>query len=103
MLCIICSKNPAIKHPQWGYLPCISCQKGKRLTMPVEFTLDSVKQSRKEYARDIIQSSRDGVLSKERLDAYGTRGLKVTPEQVKNAKYVWNDIKPYTEGDPKII
>jgi hypothetical protein len=102
--CIICLKNPAIKHPTLGWLSCMSCRSSsKKLTMPVEFTLDSVKQSRKEYAKDILQSSRDGVLSKERLEAYGTKGLKVTEEQIKNARYVWDDIKPYKEGNPDLI
>lgn len=105
MLCLKCTTNNAIKHPSLGWLLCEICQPKSFSSdyLPYEFVPDSVKQSRKEYAKDIIQSSRDGVLSKERLDAYGTKGLKVTKEQVKNAKYVWNDIKPYQEGDPKLI
>lgn len=103
MLCIVCKKEPAINHPSLGLLPCKNCGKGNKRELPYEFQLASVKESRKEYAKDIIQSSRDGVLSRERLDAYGTRGLKVTPEQIKSAKYVWGDIKAYKEGNPTLI
>lgn len=105
MLCIVCNLNKASNHPTLGFLPCESCRGTTTAhnTLPYEFALDSVKQSRKEYAKDILQSSRDGVLSKERLEAWGTKGLKVTPEQVKNARYVWNDIKPYKEGNPTLI
>ena len=106
-LCLVCNKNEAIVHPQYGILPCNDC-KGKatnpgKIIKLYEFTPESVKQSRKEYAKDILQSSRDGILSKERLDAWGTRGLKVTKEQIDKAEYVWNDIKAYKEGNPKII
>ena len=104
MLCLKCNFNPATSHPLYGWLLCEMCRTtAKKLVLPTEFVPESVKQSRKEYAKDIIQSSRDGVLSRERLDAYGTKGLKVTPQQIKDAKYVWNDIKPYSEGDPKVI
>lgn len=106
MLCIVCQSKPAIKHPSLGYLSCLTCRTtNKKPTLPYEFQLDSVKQSRREYDKDILQSSRDGVLSQERLDTYGTRGLKVTPEQVKNARYVWNDRESisYKKGNPKLI
>lgn len=105
-LCLKCNSNQAPTHPTLGYLLCASCSTDTvNITthLPYEFVPDSLKQSRKEYAKDILQSSRDGVLSQERLDAYGTRGLKVTPEQIKNARYIWNDIKPYKEGNPKLI
>lgn len=104
MKCIVCNQNNAIQHHSLGWLSCTECRvHGSDNALPFEFTTESIKQSRKEYAKDIIQSSRDGVLSRERLDAYGTKGLKVTEEQVKNAKYVWNDIKSYKEGTPKLI
>ena len=105
MKCLKCNDNPAISHPTLGWLSCFDCRPSaqRNIELPYEFAPDSVKQSRKEYADDIIQSSRDGVLSKERLDKYGTKGLKVTEEQVKNARYVWNDIKPYKEGNPRLI
>lgn len=108
-LCLICNKNLAIKNPQYGYLPCANpCGNGKsRKTLTYEFMPESVKQSRKEYWKDIIQSSRDGVLSKERLEAYGTKGIKVSQEQIDNAQYIWDDAESkgnsYRQGTPKNI
>lgn len=106
MKCIVCQKTEIIKHPQWGFLPCDTCKTKTRLEgLPTEFVPQSVKDSRKKYAKDILQSSRDGVLSQERLDAWGTKGIKVTPEQVKNARYVWGGTPgfPYTESNGKNI
>ena len=106
-LCLKCQKNPAIKDPTLGYLLCVDCRTNVQISaqLPYEFAQESVKQSRKEYADDLIQSSRDGVLSRERLDKYGTRGLKVTEEQIKNARYVWDDRESlaYNKGTPKLI
>ncbi len=102
-LCIACNKEPAILSSVHGYLPCASCGKGKKTTQLYEFAQDSVKESRKKYAKDIIQSSRDGVLSKERLEAYGTKGLKVTQEQIDSAEYTWGELEPYRKGNPKNI
>lgn len=107
MKCLKCQTSNAIKHPFLGWLYCDDCQKGKRLELPAEFVPSSVKESRVEHKDDIIQSFRGDTLSKERLDKYGTQGLKVTPEQIKNAKYVWSgegvEGRPYKEGNPKII
>lgn len=50
---------------------------------------DSVKKDRIRNRNDIVQSSRGGILSKEFIELYGTDKLNVTPEQIKNAKYVW--------------
>jgi len=110
--CIICQKEEAIIHPQYGILPGLNCSKGKatnpgKIIKLYEFTPESVKQSRKEYAKDILQASRDGIVSKERLDAWGERGLKLTKEQRENAQYVWSGEgvagMPYKQGNPKII
>jgi hypothetical protein len=106
MKCLVCQKNKAVYDPSLGYLSCKQCRaNAKKSTLPYEFTTESIRQSRKEFAKDILQSSRDGVLSKERLEAYGTKGLKVTKEQIDKAAYVWNDRESlsYKKGNPKLI
>lgn len=104
MKCLVCNERDAIEHPSLGYLSCLECRvHGSDDALPFEFMPDSVKQSRKEYADDIEQSSRDGVLNQRRLDIRGTKGLKVTEEQIKNARYVFDEIKPYKSGPPKLI
>jgi hypothetical protein len=55
----------------------------------VEFVPDRIKQERIKHAKDIVQPWRSGELSKEYIDAHGTKGLNVTQDQVKNAKNVW--------------
>jgi hypothetical protein len=54
-------------------------------------TTESIKQQRREYQKSILQPRREGVLSKEYLDTYGTKGIKATPEEVKKAEPVWED------------
>ncbi len=86
-------------HPFLGVLPCESCKLSKQLKLPqpIEFTSDDIKWGRKEYKDHIIQPFRGDDVSKEYLDTYGTKGIKVTPEEVKKAKYVWDETKYYKE------
>jgi len=37
----------------------------------------------------MLQPWREGQLSKEYIEKHGTENIKVTPEEVKNAKNVW--------------
>ena len=88
--CLRCGKNYAIKNEHYGWLPCKSCQLEEENIRPkqsVEFTTDFIKDSRREYAKDILQPWRDGVLSKEFVEEYGTTGVVATESQVKNARY----------------
>jgi hypothetical protein len=98
-LCIICGKEKAEFSENFGYLPCKSCQEeARKIPKPkrqVEFTSEQIKEARKVYKKDIIQPYRDGVLSKEYLEQYGTKGIKPSEEDIKNAKYVWNDGEYY--------
>lgn len=57
----------------------------------IEVTTNDIKQQRQEYAKSIVQPWRDGYLSKEYLDVHGTKGIKVTPEEVKSAQNVWTE------------
>ena len=90
-LCLNCLKGKSILHPRLGYLPCRSCQ-NKTTIKPQrqeELPGESIKQQRKEYRDDMLQPWREGQLSKEYIEKHGTENIKVTPEEVKNAKNVW--------------
>lgn len=56
-------------------------------------TTKEIKESRVQYAKEIIQPFREGVVSKEYLEAYGDKGIKATKQEIKNAKYVWHGIE----------
>ena len=69
-----------------------------------EFTTESIKNGRLEYANDQIQSHRQGELSREFLEAHPKQAKKmldngvITKEQVKKSKRVWgNDIPGMTK------
>lgn len=84
--------NAAIIHPTYGVIPCSSCQTKphNRPNNTIEFTSESIKLQRRERKDDIIQPFRKGELSKEYIEKYGTKRLKVTPEEIRKAKNVWN-------------
>lgn len=94
-LCPVCRKEPATTHPLFRILPGKTC-KQRRTKQPlpavqIEMVGNSIKEQRKEYAKSIVQPWRSGVLSKEYLDLYGTKNIKPTEKDMKNAKYVWKD------------
>jgi hypothetical protein len=94
ILCPHCQKNEAVIHPQYGVIWCDDCNK----KLPVwhkgypEFVPDSVKEDRKKYFKSALQPFRGGELSREYVKAYGTKGIKVSPDQVRKAKDVWRDL-----------
>lgn len=94
MLCPVCKKQKAITDPILGILPCEECTKRRRentLPNPTEMVGDQIKQDRDTYAKSIVQPFNSaGEFSSEYYEAYGTRGVKVTPQQVKNRKRLWN-------------
>jgi hypothetical protein len=55
-----------------------------------EFVPDHIKEERVEYRNQTVQPFRNGQLSKEYVELYGTKYIEVTQEEVKNAKYVWD-------------
>lgn len=87
-ICTVCKKNESRFDETLGYLPCEEC-KNRRLGIKtpesVEFTSEQIKEDRKIYSRDILQPFRDGVVSKEYLETYGTKGIQVDEEDVKKA------------------
>ena len=96
MKCPQCGKNKAKVDPQYGVLPCSVCQEmtsqGPRPKRGPEFTRETIKEGRREYFRDALQPFRGDILSKEYLEEFGTKGIKPTKKQLKNARYVWKDI-----------
>jgi len=92
-LCPVCKLRKARHHPTYGVLPCNRCsmrQENHTLpVLPVEMVGESIKTQRRDYAKSALQPRRGGVLSKEYLDIYGTKGIKATESEIKKAKYVW--------------
>ena len=60
---------------------------------------DKTKKDQREYKKDIVQPRRDGELSKEYLDTYGTKGVKATDEEIKKARRVWGDLAGWRDRD----
>lgn len=84
---------------QFGVMPCEECQSRMRSkvtkTEPLEFTTDSIKEERKRFAKDIIQPFRAGELSKEYVEAWGAKHLKVSAEEIKKARPTWQENNYY--------
>lgn len=97
MKCLNCNKNKASKDPRFGYLPCKYCRDKStaKPQKPQELTTDAIKNDRKEFKKDIYQPFRNGQVSKEYLEAHGTKYIKVTDEEVKTAKNQWSDLEYY--------
>ena len=99
MKCLICQKRTAVKIEPYGWLPCKFCRdKQKRidkLKQPVEMTTQIVKEERIKYSDDILQPFRDGTVSKEYISKYGSERINATPDEIKNARNVWDDVNYY--------
>lgn len=94
-MCPVCKQHEAIFDSTLQLvLPCLSCQekrKDNELPHPVEMVGESIKKERQTYAKSIIQPfNRFGDFSAEYYESYGTKGVKVTPKQVKNRKRIWD-------------
>jgi hypothetical protein len=99
-LCPRCSKNPAIIDSVYGVIECKNCQEFyERPHLGVEFTTDSIREQRMEYRKDIVQPYHDGVLSKEYVEVYGTKGLNIDEKEVKKAKYTYKGVPNYWNRD----
>ena len=99
MLCTVCRKGEAIKSSIYGVLPCIDCQaRRKKQALPnsSEIIPESLRNDRKEHARSILQPYRNGQLSKEFIDIYGTESVKASSEEIANAKPQYRDF--YSEN-----
>lgn len=92
--CPICLKHDAFTHPYYGILPCLDCRKKqekyKKPGAQTEFTTQAIKEQRKEFRKDILQPYRNGEVSKEYIEQWGTKAIKADPKEIKNAKRVWS-------------
>lgn len=92
MTCLNCNKETAIVDPKLGVLPCASCQ-AKTTPTPhklTELTTDAIKVARRAFRDDTLQPWREGELSKEYIDAHGTKYVDATEEEIKRSRPVWN-------------
>lgn len=91
--CNVCNTNKAQYNGIYGYLPCGECVDKQRQMIvknrPTEFTTENIKDERKKYRKEIIQPFRDGQLSKEYIEQYGTKGIVAGESEIKNAQYTW--------------
>lgn len=51
-----------------------------------------LKKERVKYFKSILQPYRNGFLSREYIEAYGTKGIDVTQKEINEAKYVYKDL-----------
>jgi hypothetical protein len=100
--CPYCDENPVKIDGIYGVVPCDECQKRTKDKAPLsgvkyELVPESVKESRKEYAKSLIQPYREGDFSKEYKEAYPIRSKEmvkdgiISQRQYDKAKYVWKD------------
>lgn len=90
MKCPSCRTNDAQYDPIYHYLPCKDCQTTTSTPKATEIIPNRLKEDRKAYHDYTIQPFREGRLSKEYVDKYGTKHIKVTEKEVKNARRVWD-------------
>lgn len=94
--CPVCHQHKANHHPLYGILPCNDCKRRRDQQsspdIPVEMVGEEIKRQRKEFAKSIIQPYRNGELSREYLEAFGTKNIKPTQKEIKQAKPVWKDL-----------
>lgn len=103
MKCLNCLKKPAQRIEPYGYLFCKSCQKKQRaykVKETIEVTTTEIRESRKEYAPDILQRYRGDTPSLEYIKQYGTKGF--SREEVKQARNVWTEDKFYVDKEEKL-
>ncbi len=103
MKCPVCKINKATYDEYYGWLPCDECRKKQSQQVKPsgnlpEFTSESIKKQRKEYAADILQPHNRGELSKEWVDVHGKKKAKergFSDKEIKNAKNVWTELNYY--------
>lgn len=93
--CPVCHSEAATTSKTMGVLPGSRCSrrraKNKLPDQLVEFTSESIKQDRTEYAFSMVQPfNKYGEFSQEYYEAHGTKGTKVTPTQLKNRRRLWD-------------
>ena len=93
-VCPKCRVRRAIRHEIYGLTECLECRRERQqIHRGPEFTSDSIQEQRLEYKKDILQPYRNGILSREYLEEYGTSGITVSEEEQKKSEYTWKDTK----------
>lgn len=94
MECPSCHNREARQHPVYGVLPCKDCTESRRHNaLPgsqVEFTVESIKNDRRQYAKTILQPFRDGTPSKEFAEAFPDKAEEMFKGHGK-PEYVWQE------------
>ena len=103
IFCVKCQKKHTSDwgwtHKKWdtpvGVVDGWGCN--KHPTKGHEWTTDAIREGRRKYRKELLQSHRGGELSKEYVEAYPekAKGMVksgvVTQKQVKKAKNVWGN------------
>lgn len=94
--CPTCSNNAELSA-QFGYIACKNCRDQEKplSERTYEMVPDRIKEDRIKHKNSMIQPFRNGQVSKEYLDLYGSSRIQVTPEEIKNAKNVWGELEYY--------
>ena len=92
--CKGCSKE----HDSWAwiYRDGWYCELHFKPSGATELVPEHIHDQRKEYFNSIVQPYRGNDLSKEYIDAHGTKGIKATEKEVRNAKNVWSDLEGFS-------
>lgn len=109
VVCFGCLKNEA---EYWTHRPgkCLDCEQKDRMrdisfAKYPEFVPNSIREEREKFAPDMVQSHRQGELSREYVEIYPEKVASMmkdgvlSRDEVKNSRYVWNnDIKGWRSG-----
>ena len=91
MKCLGCKKehedvNWIFKNKGWY------CTK-YHLPSKIDIVPSDMKDEREKHFNAVIQPYRSGELSREYIEAHGTKGIDVTKQQAKKAKHTWKDLR----------
>lgn len=77
----------------WECPHCKETYSSKRKRGNLDLVPDEIKESRKKYAKDILQPHREGYASREYIEAYPDRAKDIfTDKERRTAKNVWKDV-----------
>lgn len=91
-LCPICQKNPARNHSMYGLTACSMCAQGVTTASAPGVETEDIREQQKSHSDDMLQPYREGVLSKEYVDKYGTKHLDI--QEGETPKNVWDTYYP---------
>jgi len=98
--CKGCGKEHSDRN--WLYLNGWYCTKYHKASGKPEFMPEHVKDGQREYFNSIIQPFRQGQLSKEYVDLYGTGGIIADNNEIKKARNVWGDLRGSNTRDKSL-